>query len=207
MVHCPGCRNSFSWGYLNHLQQMHKPQCCAMLAQTQGDLLNSDSDIKANNHDAIPCLDLGLHNEAKGAFLNAILEAHIGNGKSGLGDDIENDGGDLEDRGGTDKDEDKEFIYDDDIYQEWEALISDEPGHQKGMDIDEPDNDEDEDELYQSQEVRWAAEEEFQKTPIMEPFPSMNAGAPIANVCCIPKYESYQKDLTDSKNPWAPFSS
>jgi hypothetical protein len=43
--------------------------------------------------------------------------------------------------------------------------------------------------------------------PIVEAFPSAQAGAPIANVHSTPKYELYQECLNNSDNPWAPFSS
>ena len=40
----------------------------------------------------------------------------------------------------------------------------------------------------------------------MEQFPSIDTGAPIANIRCVPKYKLYQKDLANLDNPWAPFS-
>lgn len=39
------------------------------------------------------------------------------------------------------------------------------------------------------------------------PFPSTKAGAPIVNDRAVPEYDSYQKDLNNQDNHWAPFSS
>jgi hypothetical protein len=209
MVLCPGCGQPFSRGYLNHLWQTHKPECHAVLDQHHGDLLELDSDVEADNHNAVPCHDSGIDNEVKDGYLgiNMRQDTHVDGGEPGLGDEEEYNEGDLEDKGDIDKDEDEEPIYNPDDYQEWEALIPDEMGCQAGMDIDEPEDEgQDEGELYRDREVRCAVEEEFQKTPIVEPFPSIEAGTPIANVCHIPKYKSYQRDLVNSDNPWAPFS-
>ncbi|KAF8500501.1 hypothetical protein F5888DRAFT_1793628 [Russula emetica] len=58
-----------------------------------------------------------------------------------------------------------------------------------------------------AREVRWAAEEAFRKTPVVEAFPSAKAGAPIANIQALPRYNSYRTCLKDPDNPWAPFLS
>ncbi|KAF8487819.1 hypothetical protein F5888DRAFT_1796512 [Russula emetica] len=58
-----------------------------------------------------------------------------------------------------------------------------------------------------AREVRWAAEEAFRKTPVVEAFPSAKAGAPIANIQALPRYDSYRTCLKDPDNPWAPFLS
>jgi hypothetical protein len=54
---------------------------------------------------------------------------------------------------------------------------------ESGMDVDEPDNSQEaENDLHQAQErqeVRWAAEEAFRKTPVVKAFPSEKAGTPI----------------------------
>jgi hypothetical protein len=79
---------------------------------------------------------------------------------------------------------------------------------EEDMDIDEPKSDQDlEDDLYQAWEVRWAAEEAFRKTPIVEVFPLSKAGAPITNIQDTPGYDSYKTCLNDSDNPWDPFLS
>jgi hypothetical protein len=77
-----------------------------------------------------------------------------------------------------------------------------------GMDVDEPENNQEvENDLHQAREVRWAAEEAFRKTPVVEAFPSAEAGAPIADIQALPRYDSYKTCLKNSDNPWDPFSS
>jgi hypothetical protein len=77
-----------------------------------------------------------------------------------------------------------------------------------GMDVDEPENNQEVgNDLCQAREVRWAAEEAFRKTPVVETFPSAKAGAPIANIQALPRYDSYMTCLKDPDNPWAPFLS
>jgi hypothetical protein len=70
------------------------------------------------------------------------------------------------------------------------------------MEIDEPGDDhQGDDEIYNTWEVRWAAEEEFQKTPVVEPFPSIKARVPIANIHAVLKYKLYKRDLVNLDNP------
>jgi hypothetical protein len=85
-----------------------------------------------------------------------------------------------------------------------EVDIQDEPG--LGLGDDQSDQ-QAENEVHPAREVRWAAEEEFRKVPVVVPFPSAIAGAPIADVRALPRYETYQKNLVDLDNPSAPFSS
>jgi hypothetical protein len=84
-----------------------------------------------------------------------------------------------------------------------------EGGH--GMDIDEsegPENNQElENDLPQAWETRWTAEEAFRKTPVVEAFPSAEAGAPVTNIQALPRYDSYKTDLRNPNNPWDPFSS
>jgi hypothetical protein len=122
---------------------------------------------------------------------------------------------------------------DEDEDEEQEDLFYDEEGHrellfpaQTGMELDVPDesglgldlgledDQQEEPHVRRAQEVRWAAEEEFRKTPVVGGFPSTEAGAPIANVRADakadPRYESYHtclKDRSDRNNLCAPFSS
>ena len=42
---------------------------------------------------------------------------------------------------------------------------------------------------------------------MVEVFPLEQAGAPIANIQALPRYDSYKTSLTDPDNPWDPFSS
>jgi hypothetical protein len=119
----------------------------------------------------------------------------------------------LRDSGLPDSDEDEEeedLLYFGDEY--WEEPVPAQTGMEVDIQDDEPglglgDDQQREHEVHQAREVRWAAEEEFRKVPVVVPFPSTKAGAPIANICAVPKYETYQKDLSDLNNPWAPFLS
>ena len=105
-----------------------------------------------------------------------------------------------------DDDEEEDLMYDANDYL-GEAPIPEQIDI--GMDIDESEGDEGaEIDLFQSREVRWAAEEAFRKTPFVEAFPSVKAGSPIsANIQVRPRYDSYKMRLTNSDNPWAPFLS
>jgi hypothetical protein len=111
--------------------------------------------------------------------------------------------------GEEEEEEEEDLLYFDD--EDWEGPAPAQTGME--MDIqDEPglglgDDQQGEHEVHRAREVRWAAEEEFRKATVVEPFPSITAGAPIAKVYGVPKYEKYQKGLTDLDNPWAPFSS
>jgi hypothetical protein len=86
------------------------------------------------------------------------------------------------------KDGEENLWYDGDKYQE--APVPEQTG--MGMDVDDSGDDQ-QGELgpYQAQEARWAVENKFQKIPVVEPFSSIAARAPIANVCAVLKYESY----------------
>jgi hypothetical protein len=79
------------------------------------------------------------------------------------------------------------------------------------MDVNEPEkNQELEDDLHEGDEaweIRWAAEEAFRKTPVVQVFPSAKAGAPITNIQALPRYDSYKMGLKRPDNPWDPFSS
>jgi hypothetical protein len=107
------------------------------------------------------------------------------------------------------EEEEEDLLYLDDEYWEgpvpvqtgMEMDIQDEPGLELG------DDEQGEHEVHRAREDRRAAEEEFRKAPVVEQFPSAKAGAPIATVRAVPKYETYQTDLRSLDNPWAPFSS
>ncbi|KAI0244899.1 hypothetical protein BJV78DRAFT_1290549 [Lactifluus subvellereus] len=175
MAHCPGCGKWFyPGGYLNHLQQTHKPECHAVLTQSHwhGDLLNSDSDNEADSH------------------LDAPWEGLAGGGGLSVENDREQGSSDLEDE---DEDEDEDLMDGGDNYQEWEALVPEQPGRQGEMGEDEPEVHQGEDELYGAQEARWAAEEAFRKTPVVEPFLSIEAGAHIAHIHTIPKCYTFPR--------------
>ena len=121
------------------------------------------------------------------------------------------DSEEMDDNGGDDEEEEEDLLYDGD--EHWEAPVPDQT--EMEMDIlDEPrfglgdgDDQQEEPHVHRAREVRWAAEEEFRKAPVVVPFPSTKAGAPIANDRAVPEYDSYQKDLNNQDNHWAPFSS
>ncbi|KAI0245418.1 hypothetical protein BJV78DRAFT_1158643 [Lactifluus subvellereus] len=150
-----------SHGYLNHLQQTHKPECRAILARSHGDLSeDSDPDSEAGDH------------------LDAPQEALAGGGGLGVENDKEQGSGDSEDE--DEMDEDEDLMYGGDDYQEWEALIPEQPGRQGEMGIDEPEDDrQGGDELYGAQEARWAAEEAFRKTQSLSHFHPLKLGPPL----------------------------
>jgi hypothetical protein len=196
MEHCSGCNNSFQpRGFLNHLRQTRKKQCRAFLARllkNTGSGLHTDSDEDGAGHDEDN--DGAGYEEDDGA----------GAGASSEGD---NDNADEEDE--------DDLLYLGDEYwpevpvpaevetdSEMDILAESRPG--PGLELEL--GDDQQEEVNQARNVRWAAEEEFRKVPVVESFPSNAAGAPIANVQAVPKYESYQKDLKND-NPWAPFSS
>jgi hypothetical protein len=107
-----------------------------------------------------------------------------------------------------DYDDEEDLMYGANDYEE--APVPEQP--EGTMDVDDPDlepesNQGEGNDLYQAREVRWAAEEAFRKTPVVEAFPSAKAGTPIANTQSLPRYDSYKTYLKNPDNPWDPFSS
>ena len=121
------------------------------------------------------------------------------------------DSEEMDDDGGDDEEEEEDLLYNGD--EHWEAPVPDQT--EMEMDIlDEPrfglgdeDDQQEEPHVHRAREVRWAAEEEFRKVPVVVPFPSTKAEAPIVNDHAVPEYDSYQKDLNNQDNHWALFSS
>ena len=188
MDQCKGCSKWFyPRGFSNHLHQTHDEKCRAFLNQL------------FKNPDAVPVY-LDDHS------------AGIEEGNDGAGDEEDNNsaGGEEDDNGNNEEEEEEE----DQLYSRDEDWPEAPVPAQTGMDLDsemaeaELGDDNQQKEVHEAQRARCAAEEEFRKTPIVMSFPSNAAGAPIMNAChAIPKYQSYQRDLTDMDNPWAPFSS
>jgi hypothetical protein len=203
MDYCPGCGNWFhTRGYLNHLWQTHKPECREILAQSFGNLPDSDSDTDEPH--LIPGIGrTGI--QSQGGPLGRDT-GPLDDGGNAFQSDGEGDGANEgQDKIAEEEDgEGEDLLYDGDEY--WEPPVSEQMGME--MDVDEPHADhQEEPELYDTREARWSAEEEFRKTPVVEAFPSAQAGAPIANVLAAPRYKLYQEDLKNSDNPWAPFLS
>jgi hypothetical protein len=124
-----------------------------------------------------------------------------------------------EDEEDEDEEEQEDLFYDEEdlepLFPAQTGMELDAPDESGlGLDLGLEDDQQEEPHVRQAQEVRWAAEEEFRKTPVVERFPSTEAGAPIANVHADlkadPRYESYHTGLkgrSDRNNRWAPFSS
>lgn len=195
MDHCSGCNKWFQpRGFLNHLRQTRKIQCRAFSARLlkytgSGPHAESDEDGAGYEED-----------DGDGARYKE------GNG-AGAGSEGDNN---------NDEEDDDDLLYLGNEYwpeapvpaevetdSEMDILAGSQP--RPGLEL-ELELGDDQQEVNHARNVRWAAEEEFRKVPVVEPFPSNAAGAPIANVQAVPKYESYQKDLKND-SPWAPFSS
>jgi hypothetical protein len=179
MPQCPGCGKSFSQlgGYSNHLLQTQKPACRAVLAQAFEEWWSQSSDSDADT-------------ETSNSESDTLVTNHL---------DL-----DFEDFNFEGHDDEEDLMYGANDYVE--APVPEQL--EGGMVVDEPENDlEEENDLHQAREVRWAAEEAFRKTPVVEAFPSAEAGTPIANTQALPRYDSYKTYLKNPDNPWDPFSS
>lgn len=103
--------------------------------------------------------------------------------------------------------DEEDLMYGINNYGEVSTLKQPEGGMDMDM-LDKPGNDQEvENDLSQAQGVRWAAEEEFQKTSVVEAFPSARAGTSIPNIQALLRYNLYKTCLNNSDNPWTPFLS
>ena len=203
MDYCSGCTKWFKpRGFVNHLCQTHKEKCRAFLArllEEAGSGLHADSDEDGVSHEEEN--DGGSDEEDNGST----RYEEDDDADAGAGSERDND------------EEDDDLLYLGDEYWPEAPVPAEEVGMNTEMDIladprPEPGlelelGDDQQEEVNQARDVRWAAEEEFQRAPVVVSFPSNAAGAPIANVNAVLKYESYQNDLVDLDNIWAPFSS
>ena len=195
---------------MNHLRQTHKKKCCAFFAWLLKDAksgLHADSDEDSVGHEE----------DNDGASGEEDDDDSAGHGEDNNSARYKEDNG-ANSEGNSDEEDEDDLLYLDDEYwpeapvpaeagtdSEMDILADHQTGPQAGLELEL--GDDQQEDVNQARNVRWAAEEEFRKVPVVELFPSKAAGAPIANVNAVPKYESYQSDLKDLDNPWAPFSS